>query len=105
MGDDERCIYEPYIRSGGEWAHVGKGTISEAMDIGAGEAIGELVRSYEATFKILDDCARQLAALAFRTARKHSKSRRKAVSRSRRNSMTVKRCAHGRAQRTRRCRR
>lgn len=101
MGDDERCIYEPYIHSSGEWAHVGEGTISEAMDISAGEAIEGLMRSYEATFE-LDDEARRLAASFFRAVRERSKRRRKAIDRSRRNSMTVKRYAHGRTQRTRR---
>lgn len=103
MGDDERFIYEPYIYSGGEWEHVGEGTISEAIDINAGEAIEGLVRSYEATFE-LDDEARRLAASFFRAVRKRSKSWRKSLARSRRNNMTVKRCVHGRTQRTRRCR-
>lgn len=101
MGDDERCIYEPHIFLGDEWEHVGEGTISEEIDINAGEAIEGLVRSYEATFE-LDDEAHRLAASFFRDVRKRSKSRRKSVDRSRRNNKTVKLCTHGRAQRTRR---
>lgn len=101
MGDDERCIYEPYIHSGGEWAHVGEGTISEEVNIRAGESINELRQSYEATFELNED-ARRLVTSFFRSMRERSKSRRKAISRSKRNNLSVKRCAHGRVQRTRR---
>lgn len=101
MGDDEQRLYEPYIFLGGEWEHVGEGVLLDPTDISAGKAIENLMRSYKATFEILDDCSRRLAASALRAIRKHSRSRRKAIDRSRRNSETVKRCAHGRTRRTR----
>lgn len=101
MGDDEQRLYEPYALIDGEWVHIGEGTILEATNISGGEAIENLMRSYKATCEILDDCSRRLAASALQAIRKHSRSRRKAIDRSRRNSETVKRCAHGRARRTR----
>lgn len=104
MGDDDQRLYEPYILIDGEWAHVSEGVLLDPTDISAGKAIENLTRSYKATFEILDDCSRRLAASALRAIRKHSRSRRKAIDRSRRNSGTVKRHSHGRTQRTRRCR-
>lgn len=101
MGDDEQRLYEPYIFLGGEWEHVGEGTTLEAMDISGGEAINKLKRTYEATFELSDE-ARRLVASFFRAVRERSKSRRKAIYRSRRNNKTVKRHSHGRTQRTRR---
>lgn len=100
MGDKERHLYEPYVLTGGEWVHVGEGVLFEAEDIRGGEAINKLMRSYEATFELGDEASR-LAASFFRAVRERSESRRKAVHRSRRNNMTVKRFAHGRTQRTR----
>lgn len=72
-----------------------------------GEAIGDLMRSYEAAFELSEDDWLILKSVAsiFRSIRKRSRSRRKAAARSRRNSGTAKRHAHGRAQRTRRCKR
>ncbi|NBJ67589.1 hypothetical protein [Adlercreutzia caecimuris] len=101
MGDEKHSLYKPSVLVGGEWMPVGDGVILEAPDTDAGEAVGYLMRSYEATFEFSED-SRLILISTFRSICKRSRSRRKAATRSRRNSGTMKRHAHGRAQRTRR---
>ncbi len=93
MGDEKHSLYKPSVLVGGEWMPVGDGVILEA--------VGYLMRSYEATFEFSED-SRLILISTFRSICKRSRSRRKAATRSRRNSGTMKRHAHGRAQRTRR---
>lgn len=101
MGDGEQRLYEPYIFLGGEWEHVGEGMLFDEPCITGGEAIERLMRDANASFYCSGD---ELNSLVLTIMKGWSYFRRvsKALARSRRNSKTVKRYAHGRTQRTRR---
>lgn len=100
MGDDEQRIYEPYIFLGGEWEHVGEGVLFDAPCITGLEDIADVMLDATGSFYYSEDEWSSLV-LTIREGWSYFRRVSKALARSRRNNGTVKRCAHGRTQRTR----
>lgn len=71
--------------------------------ISGGDAIEKLVKNTTHCLYVSENDWRFLMSI-FRSEYVYFISKRKAINRSRRNNATVKRYAHGRTQRTRRCR-
>lgn len=101
MGDDERRLYEPYIFIGGEWEHVGEGVLFDAPLITGLEDITDVMLDETWSF-YYSEYEWSSLALTIREGWSYFRRVSKALARSRRNNRTVKRCAHGRTQRTRR---